>query len=157
MLGHLSRESAFKYSFFPASLGERFYLDPSTRNSETIKALKQKLMLFIRPLESSIFNIFQNPRRTGITYCWLKVTWKNIAFWHNFQECTCNLEKENNSHYLLHCHHNTPFRTDLTNSVETFVVDFESLSDRKKAEILLYGDSRCDNNQNNSILSASIN
>ena len=114
-------------------------------------------MLFIRPLESRIFNIFQNPRKTGITYCWLKVTWKNIVFWHNFQECTCNLETENNSHYLLHCHHDTPFRTDLTNSVETFVVEFESLSDRKKAEILLYGESRCDNNQNNSILSASIN
>ena len=34
------------------------------------------------------------------------------------------------------------FRIDLTNSVKTFVVDFESLSDCKKVEILLYGDSR---------------
>ena len=43
------------------------------------------------------------------------------------------------------------------NSVKTFVVDFESLSDSKKLEIVLYEDSRCDDNKNNSILSASIN
>ena len=42
-------------------------------------------------------------------------------------------------------------------SVKTFVVDFESLSDSKKLEIVLYGDSRCDDNKNNSTLSASIN
>ena len=69
----------------------------------------------------------------------------------------CSLETETISHYLLHCDYNTPFRTDLTNSVKTFVVDFESLSDSKKVEILLYGDSWCNDNQNNSILSASIN
>ena len=50
-----------------------------------------------------------------------------------------------------------PFPADLTNSVKTFVVDFESLSDSKKVEVLLYGDSRCDDNRNNSILSDSIN
>ena len=83
-------------------------------------------------------------------------------FRHNFQEflnplCTCSLERENTFYYLLHCHHNTPFCTDLMKSVKTFVVDFEPLSDSKKVEILLYGDSRCDHNQNNSIISASIN
>ena len=75
-------------------------------------------------------------------------------FWHNFQECLnplcmCSLETENTSQYLLHCHYHTLFYTDL--------VDFESLSDCKKVEILLYGDSRCNDNQSNSILSASIN
>ena len=82
-------------------------------------------------------------------------------FWHNFQKClnpTCTygLEKDT-PHYLLDCHHNNSFRTDLTNSVKTFFVDFESLADSKKVEILLYGGSRCDDNKNNSILSASIN
>ena len=68
----------------------------------------------------------------------------------------CTQETENISGYLLHCHHNTPFHTDLTKSVKMFVVDFQSLSDSKKVEILLYGDSRCDDNKNTSILSASI-
>ena len=63
----------------------------------------------------------------------------------------------NSSHYLLHCHHILPFVLILRIVWKTFVVDFESLSDSKKVEIILYGDSRCDDNQNNSVLSASIN
>ena len=35
--------------------------------------------------------------------------------------------------------------------------NFESLSDNNKNEILLYGDSRLDNNNNKSILEATIN
>ena len=69
----------------------------------------------------------------------------------------CSLEIENSFHHLLHCHHNIPFRIDLPKSVKNFVVDFESLSGSKIIEILLYGDSRWDDNKNNSILSASIN
>ena len=66
---------------------------------------------------------------------------KKHCFRHNFQEClhplgTCSIE---------------------TNSVKAFAIDFESLSEKKFFEILLHGDSRCDDNQNNSILSASIN
>ena len=39
----------FKSSFFPASLEEWFHLDPSIRNSETINAFKQILLLsFVR-------------------------------------------------------------------------------------------------------------
>ena len=57
-----------------------------------------------------------------------------VGFQHNFRECLdpccmCSLEIESTSHYLLQCYHSTPFRTDLTNSVKTFVVEFESLSD----------------------------
>ena len=46
---------------------------------------------------------------------------------------------------------------DLTSSVKTFVDDFKSLSDSKMIAILLYGDSQCEDNKNNSTLSASIN
>ena len=66
-------------------------------------------------------------------------------------------ETENTSHYLLHCHHNTPFCIDLTNSVKTFAVDFEFLSDSKQVKILFYGDFRCVGNKSNSILTASLN
>ena len=52
------RTEYFKSSFFPASLEEWFQLDPSIRNSEIIKAYKQKLLPLIRPLENNIFNIF---------------------------------------------------------------------------------------------------
>ena len=55
------------------------------------------------------------------------------------------------------CEQQRLFRIDLKNSLKTFVVDFESLSGSKKVEILLYEDSRWDDNKNNSILSAPIN
>ena len=156
------RAEYFKSSFFPASFEECFYLDPSIRNSETIKAFKQKLLPFIRLLENSIFNIFDPEGLELLTRLRLGFSHVNERLSSNFQEylnplCTCSLETEKISHYLLHCDHNIAFRTDLTNSVETFVVNFESLSDCKKVEILLYGESRCDDNQNDSLLSASIN
>ena len=54
----------------------------------------------------------------------------------------CSLETENTSHYLLHCHHNIPFCSNLTHNANTFVFDFELLSGNKNVEIILYGDSR---------------
>ena len=50
--------------------------------------------------------------------------------------CTCSIETKNTSQYLLHSHLNTPFCIDFLNSIKTFVVGFESLSDSKKVEIV---------------------
>ena len=43
------------------------------------------------------------------------------------------------------------------NSVKSVLDNFESLSDNIKKEILLYGDSRLDNNKNKFILEATLN
>ena len=51
---------------------------------------------------------------------------------------TCSLETKNTSQYLLHSHPNIPFCIDLINSIKTFVVGFESLSDSKKVEIVYF-------------------
>ena len=112
------RTESFKSSFFPASLEEWFHLDPSIGNSETINAFKQKLLSFILPLENSIFNIsdpegLKLPTRLRLGFSHLNENRSR----HNFQECvnplcTCRLKTENISHYLLHCHHDTPFRTE---------------------------------------------
>ena len=102
------RTKYFKSSFFSASLEEWFHLDPSIRNSETIKAFKQKRLPFIRPLKNSIFNIFDPEGLKLFTRLRLGFSHLNEhRFRHNFQEClnplcTCSLETENTSHYLLH-------------------------------------------------------
>ena len=153
----------FKSSFLPALLKEWFHLDPSIKNSETVNVFKQKLLPFIRPLESSIFNIF-HPEKSNLLTC-LRCDFSHLKehnIWHNYQDswnslCTCSLETENTSHYLLHWPDNCPFRADLTNSVKTFIIDFEAISDSKKVEILLYGYFWYNDDQNNSMLSASIN
>ena len=80
-------------------------------------------------------------------------------FRHNFQECmnplcSCSLEIEDTSHYLLHCHHFSQYRMDLMNSVKSILENFES--DNVKKDILLYGDSRLEGNKNKFILEATL-
>ena len=48
----------FKYSFFPSTLRDWFNLDDNIRNSESISVFKNRLLLFIRPVQNSVFNIF---------------------------------------------------------------------------------------------------
>ena len=55
--------------------------------------------------------------------------------------CSCSLEFEDASHYLLHCHHFSQYCIDLMNSVKSILENFESLSDDVKKDIPLCGDS----------------
>ena len=81
-------------------------------------------------------------------------------FRHNFKDCvnplcSCSLEVENTLHFL-HCHHYSTFCMGLMNKVNQIDENFSYLSDDNKVRLLLYGDSRFDDNKNNFILSASI-
>ena len=117
-------------------------------------------MSYILPLESSIFNTFdteglQLPTRLRLSFSHLN----KHRFPYNFQEslnplCASRLEAENTTHYLLHCHHNTPFHIDLT---KRLLLTLSSYQTKKKVEILLYGNSWYNDNKSNFILSASIN
>ena len=62
--------------------------------------------------------------------------------------CSCSLEIEDTSHYLLHCHHFVLHRIDLMNSAKSICNNFESMTDNNKISLLLYGDSRFDENKN---------
>ena len=53
-------------------------------------------------------------------------------------------------------HHYSTFHMGLTNKVNQIDEYFSYLSDDNKVSLLLYGDSRFDDNKNNFILSASI-
>ena len=83
-------------------------------------------------------------------------------FRHNFQDClnplcSCSLEIEDTSHYLLHCQHISNHCYDLMSSVKSIISNFESLLDNDKINILLYGDSQFDENKNKIVLEAAIN
>ena len=96
---------------------------------------------------------------------WLRLGFSHLnehRFRHNFENsanplCSCSLEAEDTLLYLLHFHHFNQHRLDLKNSVKSVLANFESLSDNIKKEILLYGDSRLDNNKNNFVLEATLN
>ena len=121
----------------------------------SINTFKQELLPLIHLSENIIFNIFDSEGFKLFTRLRLGFRYLNEnRVRQSFQKClkalyTCGLEIENSCNYLLHCNHNILFRIDLTNSVKTFVVDFESLPGSKTVAILLYGDSRWDDNKNN--------
>ena len=67
------------------------------------------------------------------------------------------LEIEDTLHELLHCHHFSHHRVVPMNSVKSICVNFDSISDTAKEDLLSYGDSRFDENKNKVILKATIN
>ena len=156
------RTDCFKYSFFPSTLRDWFNLDDDIRNSESISVFKNRLLLFIPPVQNSVFNIFDPKRLKLLT--WLRLGFSYLSehrFWHNFENCvnplcSCSLEAEDTLHCLLHYQHFNQHRPDLMNSVKSVLDNIESLSGNTKKEILLYGDSRLDN-KNKFILEATLN
>ena len=156
------RTDCFKNSFFSSTLNDWYKLDETIRNSESISIFKSRLLSFIRPLESNVYNIFDPIGLKLLTRLRLGFSHLNEhRFRHNFQDClnplcSCSLEIEDTSHYLLHCHHFSQYRIDLMNSVKFILENFESLSDNVKNDILLYGDSRLDGNKNRFILEATL-
>ena len=157
------RTDCFKYSFFPSTLNEWFKLDDSIRNSESIEIFKSKLLSLIRPVQSNIYSIFDEKGLKLLTRLRLGLSHLNEhKFRHNFRDClsplcSCSLEIEDTSNYLLQCHHFSNRRKDLMNSVNSIIPNFESMNDNMKKDILLYGDSRFDENKNKIILEATIN
>ena len=156
------RIECFKCSFFPSALSDWFNLDESIRSSESISVFKKKLLSFIRPIQSNIFNIFDPIGIILLTRLRLDLSHLNEhRFRHNFQDClnplcSCSLEIENTLHYLLHCHHFSSNRIVLMNSVLSVFSDFESLSDNTKKDVLLHGEPSLDLNKNKFILEATL-
>ena len=117
-------------------------------------------MSFIRPVQRSIYNIF-DPKGLKFLTC-LRSGFSHLnehRCRHNFQDClnplcSCSLEIEDASYYLLHCHHFSHHRVVLMNSVKSICDKFDSMPDNVKEDLLLFGDSRFDENKN--ILEATI-
>ena len=54
------RSDSFKNSFFPYTIETWFSLDPTIINSKSLEVIKSKLLAFIRPVQRSIYSVF-NP------------------------------------------------------------------------------------------------
>ena len=157
------RKDCFNYSFSPSTLNDWFRLDIDIRNSESISLFKSRLLSFIRPNQSNRYNI-SDPIRLKLLPC-LRLGLSHLnehKFRHNFQDClnplcSCSLEIEYTTHYLLYCWHFSNHRYDLINSVKLIIPNFKSLTDNNRIYVPLYGDSRFDENKNRIILKATIN
>ena len=62
----LCRTESFKNSFFSYTIEAWYSLDLSIINSNSLEFLKSKLLAFIRPVQRSIYNVF-NPQGLKFT------------------------------------------------------------------------------------------
>ena len=152
----------FQVFISPCTVNDWFNLDANIRNSESVSVFISTLLSFIRPVQNNIFNIFDPQGLTLSTRLRLGFSHLNE---HRFKrnsgecmnpKCSCSLEIEDTSHYLLHCHHFTIHRFDLTNLVKSICKNSESITDNNKTFFLLYGDSRFDENKNKIMLQSSL-
>ena len=143
-------------------MSDWFQSDAAIRNSELIAIFKSRLLSFIRPIQSDVYNIFDAIGFKFLTRLRLDFSYLNDhRSRHNFQDClhplcSCSLQTEDTIHYLLHCDHFSQHRIDLINSVKYIFEDFDSLSDNAQKDLLLYEDPHFDINKNKFILEATL-
>ena len=132
------RTESFKNSFFPYTIEAWYSLDPSIINSNSLEVFKSKLLAFIRPVQRSIYNVFNPQGLKFLTRLRLGLSHLNEhRFRHNFKDCikplcSCSLEIENTLHFFLRCQHYSTFRVGLMNKVNQTDENFSCLSDDNK-------------------------
>ena len=100
------RTESFKNSFFPYTIEAWYSLDPSIINSNSLEVFKSKLLAFIRPVQRSIYNVFNPQGLKFLTRLRLGLSHLNEhRFRHNFKDCinplcSCSLEVENMPHFF---------------------------------------------------------
>ena len=132
------RTDCFKYSFFPSALNDWFSLDNYIRTSQSILLFKSRLLSFIRLVQNNIYNIFDPEGLKFLTRLWAGLSYLNARrLHHNVQErlnllCLYSLEIEDTTHFLLRCRYFSNQRTDLMNSINSVVQNFEFISENNK-------------------------
>ena len=151
------KTDCFKY-FFPSTLNDCFKLDFTIRNSESIAIFKRRLLSFLCPVPSNVYNVFDPIGLKLLTHLRLGFSHLNEhRFQHNSQGCmnplcSCSLEIENTLHYLLQCHYFSQNR--LMNSLRSVSENFNPFSDNVKKSTFV--DPRLDENKNKFIIVATL-
>ena len=112
-----------KVIFFCTIIAERNKLDLDTRKSKSYTVFRNALLKISWPNQCSIYRIYDSMGLKLFTRLRLGLTHLNEhRFNHYFQSCinplcSCILEIESISHFLLHCHHSSTIRSTLLNSI----------------------------------------
>ena len=103
------RHNVFKRSFFPSLIIEWNNVDPTLWNSKSFVVFKNSVLKFIRPSPNNVFSYDNHKVIRLIT--WLHIGMNCLCehkFKNSFQDCwnpicSCALDIESTSHFLLHC------------------------------------------------------
>ena len=116
------------------------------RNAISVSVFKKGLLKLYRPEARPIFNIIDpiglkllTRLRTNLSHL------RDHKFQHNFLDtlnplCSCNIEIESTSHYLLRCSFFILIRKTLLDNIIELVGPISNLSDDQLVNLLLYGD-----------------
>ena len=135
----------FANSFFPYYTDQWNALDPNIQNIQSISSFKKALLKFIRPSPAHVFDVTDYSGLKLLTRLRLNLSHLNeYKFRHNFRDilnplCTCSLEAETVTHFLLHCQHHSIHRKTLLDTVFVIDVAISNLSEANLVDTLLYG------------------
>ena len=137
-----SHTNFFLNSFFPYCTIEWNKLGPNLRNSTSISMFKKGLLAFISPKQCYIYNIIDPPGLKLLTRLRMSHL-REHKFHHNFLDtlnplCSCSLQIESTSHYLLRCPFYTHIRKTLLDNITNLIGDISKFSDDKLTNLLLY-------------------
>ena len=153
----------FANSFFPHCTDQWNELDPTIKQLQSISLFKKALLKFIRPTAAHVFDVTDHSGLKLLTRLRLGLSHLNEhKFRHNFHDtinplCSCSLEPETVSHFLLHCPYHNIHRKTLFDSFGAIDESISDLSDPNLVTLLLYGNIKLySSEQNTCILNSTI-
>ena len=140
----------FKNSFIPYVVREWIKLSTEIRSSTSYQQFRKLFLSFIKPTCSSLFSIHHLIAVGVKLLVRLRLGFSHLRehrFKHNFHDtlnplCSCSLEPETTSHYLLCCHNFSSARLALMNDLNLIDPTISQLNETALANLLLYGDSK---------------
>ena len=141
---------------------EWYKLSTEIRNSNSYQQIRKSLLSFIKPTCSSLFSI---PDTVGVKLLVrLRLGFSHLRehkFEQNFHDtlnplCSCSLEPETTSNYLLCCQNFSSTRLALMNDLNLIDPTISQLNDTALANILLCSDSKKSTLENSKILQSTI-
>ena len=150
-----SKTYYFGNSIFPYSVNQWNNLDPVIRSIVKISRFKTSLLKFIRPSLAYGFNLNDYVRLKILTRLRLNLSHLyEHKFRQNFQDtvnslCSCSLESESTTHFLLHCPFYNNQRIALFVSIRYIDVTNSNLCEDNLVNTLLYGNNELYSSETN--------
>ena len=158
----IAKTERYQNSFFPYCINEWNDLDKDIKYSPSLKNFKDNINKLIRPHES----VCCNENKYGMKLLTqLRVDFSDLRdhrFNHNFNcrspICSCGLEDETPTHFLLCCPRYNRLRIDYLNKISEIVKsDITVFPLDHLTDLLLYGSESFNGISNNLILNETIN
>ena len=135
----------FNGSFFPFCVNEWNKLKIEVRSLKSVSLFKKSLLKTKRPEKSPVYKILDPLGLKLLTR--LRLNFSHLRehkFNHNFQDtinplCSCSLETESTSHFLLRCSLFSGCRKTLLDNIIDIVGSISNLNETDLIDLLLYG------------------